>query len=1696
MRTLEKLREQIQGGLSSVVKTASLGIAAALVAGGMVFSSTCLAASSAPGDIDRIDKGPNVYLMLNNHDTSGMDLTGKMSIPADKWYYEAKKDGTYAMEFRLGSDKNTSTKADIKNAEKWRSHIRPFATLGFGKYTKGRIGFKGYFGLSSTYGPEFTGIDVDGVSSIINAAHSVDGNISFTDGAGNVRNFGILELPKVSVDGYRCVGWSIEGRLGKHGSALSGDYTSSKSLYGAQNYYYNESDGTSGKTIGKEWLWNEGWALKDLRTERHATFQGNPFSKNNVGNDMAFRGTGKGYVIVCTPILKAIRDDNDPVDSSSGHTVYFDLNGGQGHTGHDGTNMASFEYGDTCSYLKADYTAANISKSGYYFGGWNTAADGSGNWMDETTMLCIDSDVTVYAQWVPEDYTITYDAVSGTIGGQRQVSVDLAYGSDINAAGIIPERKGYDFAGWYTDGGNGSPVTAVTGDQTVYAHWNPRLVKVRFYSDNTLYAEKEVYAGSRVNGAVDFPRKNGCLFKGWVRDLTKEDYVSSVEEDTDLYAVFYIERPQLKNVVEPEVKTYTYTEVTPEPEADITIIADANGGTFGKKDETDVTVVTGKVKKGASITKAFGTPTRTGYTFAGWYTGKVDGSLAEEAQNTSTVYAHWTPVKCTVQFSAPAGAVDVPNAQTVDYGYDVSNFEVPSMSGASFVGWSDSSDGTGVVKNIYGNMTLYARFSINSYSISFDANEGRFANGASQITEKVQQDCGFENLAIPTREDYVFTGWYSLAENGDLVETAKADQTVYAGWKKVSYTLSLDPNGADAGFGSREVSFGQEIGDLPVLKRDGYIFKGWNEEKTGTGAAISYNTLYNKKQNSVAYAVWEKVTYTLTIDDGVTISSRKISKGDALGNLGTPKKAKSKFAGWFIDGKQVGDTTIYDFEEDKNVVASWTDGDYAINYGMNSNDGYAEPGAYRASQTAKYGEYVKLEDAVDTRDGFTFKSWNTEENGNGTSYDAGSMVKDLAVEDDSVDLYAQWGVNHYNISFDSNKPQRVKDAKLIGDMKTIKDIAYTDTIAAPECAYVITGAAVNVCFKGWNTKADGSGDFYEAGSDLNALTGVDGATVTLYAQWFYQLTDQTKIFVGRYEVTDDPIYSPVENPPFKLVVDGYQINKDDVKIDYVTNDDGTRKVVFTVTGEYQGVIERGFIVGKDPSKNDYSFPEDFEEPGASAKPGTSGNPDIDKTPNPNASDMPTTSDAPVPGTSNSPQPATTGIGLMTPGPNASDSSGNVPDGYIEVTPPPSARDEYDYTITYVIPQGAVIEDVVFGYKAGVGVDLPKKVTKEGYNFKGWFGSIAFEGSPITTIGSSETGDKRFFAKMLLKSQDPDENGRGNDNGNGPSASSNPSDSSGIDKDCPFKDNLEPNGGTVNKWHEDWTQNVIPLPTDVTKEGYIFGGWYLHPDFSGDPVTSISRVDLVNGVKVYAKWIPATYKIKYVLNGIGSLPAGAVDKVTHGKSVKLAIPTSSTHKFEGWYTDAGFKGAKVTETGNAVIGNLTFYAKWKVVQKTKGGLIYRITGTNEASLVGTTNRTIKTLSVPKTVKLKYKGKTRKYKVSRVNGRAFKGCKKLKKVTIGENVGVLGIYAFKGCKNLQTVTVKGNKLLKIRESVFSGDKKLKKVVIKSSRVNQIGKRAFKDCKKAKVYVRARVKKIYTKMIRKKGSCCPKKLKIKAI
>ena len=213
-----------------------------------------------------------------------------------------------------------------------------------------------------------------------------------------------------------------------------------------------------------------------------------------------------------------------------------------------------------------------------------------------------------------------------------------------------------------------------------------------------------------------------------------------------------------------------------------------------------------------------------------------------------------------------------------------------------------------------------------------------------------------------------------------------------------------------------------------------------------------------------------------------------------------------------------------------------------------------------------------------------------------------------------------------------------------------------------------------------------------------------------------------------------------------------------------------------------------------------------------------------------------------------------------------------------------------YAVTLNTNGGTINNGNVTEYTYGVGATLPTDVTRTGYTFKGWYDNENLTGSPVTAISNTETGNKEYWAKWEANA---------------------------------YTVTLNTNGGTINNGNvTEYTYGVgATLPTDVTRTGYTFKGWYDNENLTGSPVTAISGTEMGNK-EYWAKWEINQYTITFDTAG-GSV----VTPITQNYGTAItapADPTKTGYTFTGW--DRAIPATMPAE-------NLTITAQWTVNQYT-------------------------------------------------------------------------------------------------------------------------------------------------------------------
>ena len=282
-------------------------------------------------------------------------------------------------------------------------------------------------------------------------------------------------------------------------------------------------------------------------------------------------------------------------------------------------------------------------------------------------------------------------------------------------------------------------------------------------------------------------------------------------------------------------------------------------------------------------------PKREGYVFLGWYDALVGGKCYGDSDGKSTspydkdvsitLYAQWAEAPSRmVYFNTCGGTMTGPVEVLHKLNTPIAKPDNPTKPGHTFNGWYTDSALTQAWNFddwVTGELKLYAGWTVNQYTITFDT------NGGSEIAP-ITQDYGTEITAPdkPTRKGYTFKGW-----DKEIPETMPAENiTVKAQWKINQYTITFYTNG-----GSEIVpitqAYGTEITAPDNPTRKGYTFKGWDKEipetmpaenititarwkdtEKPTGEIIIGTNKWNKFLNELTFGIFFKDTQEVTIN--------------------------------------------------------------------------------------------------------------------------------------------------------------------------------------------------------------------------------------------------------------------------------------------------------------------------------------------------------------------------------------------------------------------------------------------------------------------------------------------------------------------------------------------------------------------------------------------------------------------------------------------------------------------------------------------------------------------------------------------------------------------------------------------------------------------------------------------------------------
>ena len=604
--------------------------------------------------------------------------------------------------------------------------------------------------------------------------------------------------------------------------------------------------------------------------------------------------------------------------------------------------VANAPAGQTATGTMADQTitgstgTANLTNhfavNGYTFNGW-TGSNGQ-NYADGATPANLvttnNGVITMTANWTENNYNIQYttnvNPASRTAGAAVNPNTVTSYKvTDPNVTIQPMTWPGYTFDGWYDNQlFAGTPVTtlvtsaAPAGDKHYYAKWTAKNYNLAYHLNdsatqpaNNPDAGFTTYTAESPDHTFGTPTRPGYTFLGWFTDAglttAAPATLMSAQGDTnptDLYAKWSAPLPYSITYVMNDTTPAGHTASNPA----------TNPGGF---DVTDPTI-------------NLQAPTRTGYTFLGWY---ADAGLTTPISSINpatavnyTVYAKWSaPNAYNVQWAlndtVPAGLTAAnPNASLTSYTVEDADYTLrpATRTGYTFENWYDNAALTGTPVTTLHTMDAedkhyYAKWgNALSYPITYVMNDSA-TSPASAVTPNsyTVEDADFA-LGIPTRNGASFQGWYdNAALTGTPITTLHtadaAAKTYYAKWQLNSYSINYNLNpgtgiGTPTNPASNVPSFtvDDDVQLAPPVRR-GYT-GSWNLNGQ-TVTSIPAGT--TGPQNLTAD--WTLNHYSITYDTGETANSPIQGLGslptsytieDGTITLPTPSRVGYTFTRW------------------------------------------------------------------------------------------------------------------------------------------------------------------------------------------------------------------------------------------------------------------------------------------------------------------------------------------------------------------------------------------------------------------------------------------------------------------------------------------------------------------------------------------------------------------------------------------------------------------------------------------------------------------------------------------------------------------------------------------------------------------------------------------------------------------------------
>ena len=586
----------------------------------------------------------------------------------------------------------------------------------------------------------------------------------------------------------------------------------------------------------------------------------------------------------------ALADDAD--ENSEGATseqsaqaeLSFSANGGQFTDGSTGVTVKANEDGSI--------NAPTPTRAGYTFKGWYSQSSMDGIPENYQQYYKLDPSSAKAGSWFAaweknaEVQAQSVEVVSFFQGGERDgssVTTTIDVTADSSVADCVKSFEGYTptkiVSGAATSEEEVNMTSSLEGITTLYVYYKADEQKTEQNQINVLYAANGgqfVDGNETMQGVADAdgklrqpptPTRDGYTFAGW---YWHADYSGYTDEQKAADKVDFDQAVTGQTVT--MFAQWTKDEV--QNETDVLYVA--NGGKFadGQEVQQGLTDSDGMMRQPM-------TPTRDGYTFAGWYWVSDLSVLTEEQKDLNkvdftqpvtkphvTMYAQWVKNQDEINVLYAANGGQFADGNDTMQGVADSDGMMrqpaePTRDGYTFAGWYWVSDLSGLTdeqkdlnkvdfsQSVAGkeHVTVFAQWTKNQeqndHAVMYVANGGQFAAGETFQQGVTDSDGMMRQPAAPTRDGYTFDGWYwhadysgytdeqKAADKVDFSQPVQSDVNIYAQWTKnadaqaeqITVKFVDNFNGTES---SAEVKKGEAVAKPADPTYDGWTFEGWS----------------------------------------------------------------------------------------------------------------------------------------------------------------------------------------------------------------------------------------------------------------------------------------------------------------------------------------------------------------------------------------------------------------------------------------------------------------------------------------------------------------------------------------------------------------------------------------------------------------------------------------------------------------------------------------------------------------------------------------------------------------------------------------------------------------------------------------------------------------------------------------------------